>query len=192
MAMTLSVPGRLGAAPDGGNGSAGFLPPASSRTPSCFARSRAASVTTVPGGTLMVFSPLREAARIVCSEINCFAISCQGGCLRFCRLGGISRLNDIQPHRRSAGADELERLGGSERKIDDAIVLKRTTVVNPHDDGFAGQRVCHTNLCIERKRAMGGGHSIHIVRLAVGGPFSVKLFGVVRCDTLLGTGGCMR
>ena len=66
---------------------------------------------------------------------------------------------------------------GSRRQIDDAPTDERTAVIDDHDDGLPGPRVCHGQSGAEGERAMSGGQAVGIEWLSAGGVLALPIMG---------------
>src|SRR5215469_3137733 len=75
----------------------------------------------------------------------------------------------------------LKCLGCPIRKVDDPARDDRSTVIHPDDDSLPIAEVRHLHVASHGKRQVGGGHVVHVVRLAAGRLFPFKLCAVPGC-----------
>ncbi len=80
---------------------------------------------------------------------------------------------DIEPDLSDAGSDQGDGDGGGVRKIDDPVFDEGTAIDDSHVDGLIVGEVDDSHPGSERKSAMRGSHSLHIVDLAIGGGAAV-------------------
>src|SRR3569832_776820 len=83
---------------------------------------------------------------------------------------------------RNPGSNHPERLGRAERKIEDAISVKRTPVIHLHPDGPAIIEVGYPQEGPEGKGLVSRRQIEHIVNLAAARRLSMKIFSIPRSE----------
>src|SRR6516225_7685593 len=87
---------------------------------------------------------------------------------------------------------DIERLGGSNREVNDAVVYKRPPIVDPHDDRATIVETGNTRITRQRHRAMRRRDPIHVVALAVRSAATVEVGAIPRSNpfgAIRGIGG---
>src|SRR6202048_1139817 len=70
---------------------------------------------------------------------------------------------------------EIERLGGSNREISDAVMCKRPAVIDPHDYRATIVQIGDTRITRQRHRAMRRRDAVHVIALAVRSPPAMEV-----------------
>src|SRR5262249_4969963 len=81
----------------------------------------------------------------------------------------------FDPHAGKAVAVELQRLGGPDRQVDDAIADIGTAVVHPHHDRAAVVQVGDAGIARQRHGGVRGRDGVHVVDFDVGGQPAVEI-----------------
>ena len=93
------------------------------------------------------------------------------------------RGDDVETDLRDARSDQIDRLSGRMRKIDDASIDERSAIDDPHFDRFSVGEIRDAYPRVERQRAMRGRQFFHVVNLAVGRGPSVIGMSIPARDT---------
>ena len=86
--------------------------------------------------------------------------------------------------RGQAAAVEVERLGGADREVDEAVVDERAAIVDPHDHRLAVAEIGHARIAWQRQRRMRRRVAVHVVGFAVRGQPAVEVRPVPGGDAL--------
>src|SRR3981081_1846233 len=73
---------------------------------------------------------------------------------------------------------EIQRLGGADREVDDAVAHIGTAVVDTHYDGAAVVQVGDASVARQRHGGVRGRDAVHVVDLAVRGQPAVEIRAV--------------
>jgi hypothetical protein len=91
----------------------------------------------------------------------------------------------LDPDLRNTVAVEIQKLGGTNRQIDDAVAVERSPVIDAHDDGSAIGHVGDTRVARDRQRRMRGRDRLHVEDFAVRGAPAMESVAIPRRDPLL-------
>src|SRR5271169_2554954 len=89
-------------------------------------------------------------------------------------------IDQIQAHPLQALVPELQGLGSTVGKVDNPARNDGATVIDPYHDGLTIAQVGHPHVASHGKREVGSGHVVHVIGLAAGGGFPLKIPAIPR------------
>ena len=97
----------------------------------------------------------------------------------------IVRRQRLHPHPRGAAVAIAQLDRGGVAEVDDAALVERAAVVDPHHHRAAVVEVGHPREAGQRQGLVGGGEGVHVVHLLAGGAATVELVAVIGGQALL-------
>jgi len=94
----------------------------------------------------------------------------------------------FETHTGDSRTDQAEASGRGVRDIHDPALAKRTSIVDSNHGGAPVPQIGDADASSERKRAMRGGHAMHVEGLAARGRAAVEIRPIVRRQPLLAGG----
>src|SRR3984893_10114016 len=95
---------------------------------------------------------------------------------------GRSATDKFDPHVGGPLLVEVKRLGGTGRKIDDAMAYKGPAIVDPHDDRAAIVQIGDTGIARQRHGAVRRRDAVHVIALAVRGLVAMEVGSIPGCN----------